>query len=155
MIQSSKPRIQRKFRFNAPMHVRQHFAHAHVDKALRAKLRLSRRTVQIVKGDTIKVMSGAKRGTTGKVTGVNLRTGRIRVDSLSRKNARGKELAVSVSTSNVYITDLNLSDKIRAAKLKLAVQPKQPEKAPEKKEQPQLPAPAAAPPVQEAVMAQK
>ncbi len=125
MIKSSKPRKQRRFRFNAPMHVRQHFVHSHLDKALRAKLGIKRRSVQISKGDTVKVMAGSKKGTTGKVIRVSLRTGRINIDSLVKKTAKGKEFNVPLSASNVYITDLNLSDKVRAAKLKLAQQKQQ------------------------------
>lgn len=144
MIQSSKARKQRLFRFTAPMHSKQHFLHAHLDKALKAKLNIKKRAVQISKGDTVKVMAGGKRGTTGKVTRVNLRTGRIYLDSLMKKNARGKEFGVSISVSNVYITDLNLSDKVRAGKLRVSVVPQakaQPkaEKADEKKDV--LPAP--------------
>lgn len=120
MIASGKPRKQRNFRFNAPMHVRQHFTHSHLDKALRAKLNIKKSSIQISKGDTVKVMAGSKKGTTGKVTRVNLRTGRIFLDSLVKKNARGKEFNVGISASNVYITDLNLTDKIRAGKLKVA-----------------------------------
>jgi large subunit ribosomal protein L24 len=130
MIESSKPRKQRHFRFNAPMHARQHFVHAHIDKELREKLGMKLRAIQISRGDTVKVMSGSKRGTTGKVTKVDLRTGRIFIDSLMRKNARGKEHGVGISTSNVYITALNLTDKIRAAKLKVAPQPKEIQAAP-------------------------
>lgn len=122
MIQSSQPRKQRKFRYNAPMHVRQHFVHAHLDKSLKSKLNIKKRAVQISKGDTVKIMVGKKKKTTGKVTKVNLRTGRIAIDSLMKKNARGKEYNVWISASNVYITDLNLTDKIRAAKLKVAQQ---------------------------------
>ena len=122
MIQSSKPRKQRLFRYTAPMHIRQHFMHAHLDKELRAKLGITQRTVQISRGDTVKVMSGSRKGSTGKVTLVNLRTGRVCVDSLMRKNARGKEFNIGISVSNVYITALNLTDKFRAAKLKLAQQ---------------------------------
>lgn len=123
MIESSKPRKQRHFRFNAPMHARQHFVHAHVDKELGAKLGMKRRAVQISRGDTVRVMSGSKKGTSGKVTRVDLRTGRVFIDSLMRKNARGKEHGVGISSSNVYITALNLTDKVRAAKLRLAPQP--------------------------------
>ena len=43
MTGSAKPRIQRLFRFTAPMHQRQHFMHAHVDKELRKKMGLNRR----------------------------------------------------------------------------------------------------------------
>ena len=122
IMDSSKPRKQRYFRFNAAMHLRQHFVHAHVDKELGAKLGLKRRAVQISKGDTVKVMSGSKRGTTGRVARVNLRTGRIYLDSLMKKNARGKEFGVGISANNVYSTALNLSDKIRAKKLNLKQQ---------------------------------
>ena len=121
-MDSSKPRKQRYFRFNAPMHLRQHFLHANVDKELRAKLGMKQRTVQISRGDTVKVMSGGKKKTTGTVTKVNLRTGRIFIDSLMRKNARGKEHSIGINASNVCITALNLGDKVRAAKLKLTPQ---------------------------------
>ena len=122
MIASSKPRKQRFFRFNAPMHVRQHFLHSHLDKSLRSKLNIKRKSVQISKGDTVKVMSGSKKGTTGKVTKVSLRTGRVFIDTLVKKSSRGKEFNIGINASNVYITDLNLSDKLRAAKLKVAQQ---------------------------------
>jgi ribosomal protein uL24 len=120
MPKSAKPRTQRLFRFTAPMHQRQHFMNAHVDKSLRSKLNIKKRAIRLAKGDTIKIMSGSKRGTTGKVTSVDLRRGRITVGSLVKKNAKGKEFNVSISPSNVYITDLNLSDKRRAERLKLS-----------------------------------
>ncbi len=120
MIQSAKPRIQRLFRFTAPMHQRQHFMHAHLDKALRNKMGLKKRAIRIAKGDSVKIMAGSKKGTTGKVTSVDLRRGRIKISTLMKKNAKGKEFSVSISPSNVYITDLNLEDKMRAAKLKVA-----------------------------------
>ncbi len=130
MVQSSKPRIQRLFRFTAPLHQRQHFVNAHVDKSLRSKLGIKTRAIRLATGDTVKIMSGSKRGTTGKVTFVDLRKGRIKVTSLVKKNAKGKEFSVSISPSNVYITDLNLEDKYRATRLKLsqAAKPKEPKK---------------------------
>jgi ribosomal protein L24 len=69
-------------------------------------------------------MHGAKRGSTGKVLSVSLRTGKITVDTIKRKTAKGKEYHIPVYASNVYITDLNLSDKVRARKLNVAVQAK-------------------------------
>ena len=121
----SKPRYQRYARFNADMHVRQHFLHVHLDKSLREKMPVRRRAIQIAKGDTVKVMSGAKRGTTGKVVRVSLRSGRIFIDSLKKKDAKGKEFNIGISSNNVYITDLNLSDKRRAGKLNLKQTPKE------------------------------
>lgn len=145
IVRSSKPKKQRLFRYTAPMHMRQHFAHAHIDKALKAKLKLGKSAVQISKGDTVKVMSGSAKGKTGKVTRVDLSTGRIRIDSLVRKNSKGKELGVPISVSNVYITDLNLTDKARAAKLNVAQAKKEQNKKTEPSKQVQkekAPAPA-------------
>ncbi len=139
MIQSAKPRKQRLFRYTAPMHLRQHFLHVHVDKALRQRLQLKARTVQIKRGDSVKVMSGSHRGAEGKVLKVSLRTGRLELDTLKRKNARGKEMGIPISASIVYITELNLDDKRRAAKLNLKVSPQakaQPTPKQERREQP-------------------
>ncbi len=137
--------MQRNFRFNAPMHMRQHFVHAHVDKSLKGKLKLARRSVQIAKGDTVKIMTGSKRGTSGKVLTVSLKSGKITIDGLIRKTARGKEYHVPVNVSSVYITDLNLSDKYRAAKLKVAQQAAPAKKEEPKKEAKQENRPATAP----------
>jgi hypothetical protein len=51
------------------------------------------------------------------VTKVDLRRGFVFIDSLVRKNAKGKETSIPINASNVYITDLNMSDKIRAGKI--------------------------------------
>ncbi|MCL5117274.1 MAG: 50S ribosomal protein L24 [Candidatus Marsarchaeota archaeon] len=120
MIQSSKPRKQRKFRFTAPLHERQHFVHAHVDKQLREKLKIKKRTVQISKGDTVKIIKGVKKGVTGKVVKVDLKKVKVFIDSATRKNAKGKESNIPINISNVYITDLNLGDKFRVAKLNVS-----------------------------------
>ncbi len=120
MIQSSKPRKQRKFRFTAPLHERQHFVHAHVDRQLREKLKIKKRTVQISKGDTVKIIKGVKKGVTGKVVKVDLKKVKVFIDSATRKNAKGKESNIPINISNVYITDLNLGDKFRVAKLNVS-----------------------------------
>lgn len=125
MITSSKPKKQRHFRYNAPMHIKQHFMHAHVDKSLKTKLSIKKRSIQISKGDTVKVMSGGNKGKSGKVTLVNMRKGLVYIDSLKKKTTKGKEYSVGINSSNVYITDLNLTDKVRAAKLNLQAQQKE------------------------------
>ncbi|MCL5122640.1 MAG: 50S ribosomal protein L24 [Candidatus Marsarchaeota archaeon] len=126
MIKSSKPRKQRRFRFKAPLHELQHFSHSHVDKPLAKKLGITKRAIQVSKGDTIKIMSGKNKGKTGKVMRVDMRKGFLFIDSMKKKNSRGKEFDVPIRINNVYITDLNLSDKIRAGKLKLKAVPQKP-----------------------------
>jgi large subunit ribosomal protein L24 len=120
MIKSSKPRKQRKFRYNAPMHIRQNFVNAHIAKELISKLGIRRRSIEVRKGDTVKVMAGSRKGASGKVLSVDLGRGTIAVDGIVKKNAKGKELTIPISASSVYITDLDLSDKLRKAKVDAA-----------------------------------
>lgn len=123
MIQSSKPRKQRKFRYTAPMHARQKLVHARIAKELAARLAIKKRNTEIRKGDTVKVMSGGSKGKSGKVASVSLRKGVILIEGIVRKNAKGKELPIPIRPSNVYITDLDLSDKLRSAKFNVTRQP--------------------------------
>lgn len=122
MISSGKPRKQRLFRYTASNSERQRFAHAHVAKELAKKLGIKSRSTSVRKGDTVKVMSGGSRGKGGKVIGVNLKGSTLFVEGVVRKNAKGKEAPIPISTSNVYITDLDLSDKLRNAKLRVQKQ---------------------------------
>lgn len=120
MIESSKPRKQRLFRYNAPNHARQKFVHAHIAKELAAKLGAKKRNIGVRRGDTVRVMSGKSRGKSGKVSAVDLRRAVLFIEGISRKNAKGKELQVPISVSNVYITDMDMGDKLRGTKLQAA-----------------------------------
>lgn len=113
MISSSKPKKQRKFRYNAPMHIRQRFVNAHVSKELRAKLGIAKRSVEIRRGDSVKVISGGQKGKSGKVSKVSIRRSFVYVDGIVRKTAKGKEIMIPIRASNLYITDLDISDKYR------------------------------------------
>lgn len=113
MIQSAQPRKQRKFRYNAPMHVRQKFVHAHVSKELAGKLGIKRRSLAVREGDTVKIMAGSYRSKSGKVSGVNLKNGKILIEGVARKTAKGKEVLLSISASSVYLTELDLNDQKR------------------------------------------
>ncbi len=117
MIESAKPRKQRKFRFTAPLHERQNFVNVHISKELSSKLGIKRRAIEVRKGDTVKVMAGDHKGKSGKVLDVNLKTGKIKVDGVVRKNAKAKDLQIPLHASSVYLTDLDLSDKLRKADL--------------------------------------
>ena len=75
---SIQPRKQRKFRHNAPLHTRQSFARAMLSPELRK--RFGKRSMQLRKGDEIKVMRGSLKGKTGTVERVDLRKSRIFVE---------------------------------------------------------------------------
>ncbi len=120
MMQSSKPRKQRLFRYTASNHLRQKFVHARIAKELAKKLGVKKRNTAVRKGDTVKVMSGDSRGKSGKVSGVDMHRAVVFIEGITRKNAKGKESQVPISASNVYITDMDLGDKLRAAKMQVA-----------------------------------
>jgi len=114
---SAKPRKQRKQRFNADLHIKQHFVHAHISKELRQKLGIRLRSIELRKGDTVKVMAGSAKGKTGRVNRVILKNAKAEIEGITRKNSRGKEIFIPVSISNLYITDLDMHDKLRAEKV--------------------------------------
>ena len=116
-IQSSKARKQRKFRFTAPHHFRQRFVHAHISKELATKLGIKKRAIAVRKGDTVKIMAGKQKGKTGKVAEVDMLKGRITIEGIVKKNMKGKEKMVPMSTSNVYLVDLDLTDTLRNEKI--------------------------------------
>ena len=120
MIASSKPRKQRLFRYNAANHTRQRFMRAHISKELAKKLGIKKRNIRVRRGDTVKVMSGGAKGKTGKVTAVDLGRAVIFIEGIARKNSKGRETQVAISPSNVYITDLDLTNKFRSAKIEAA-----------------------------------
>ena len=55
-ISSIQPRKQRKFRYNAPLHIRGAFLHAPLAADLREKY--GKRSFRVVTGDTVKVLRG-------------------------------------------------------------------------------------------------
>ena len=123
MIASSKPRKQRLVRYTASNHQRQKFVHARIAKELASKLGVKRRSASVRKGDTVKIMSGDSRGKSGKVSSVDMHRAVVFIEGIARKNAKGKESLIPISASNVYITDMDLGDKLRAAKMQVAAKP--------------------------------
>ena len=62
---SNKPRKQRKYRLNAPLHIKQKFVRAHLSKELRKKL--NKKNMGLRKGDKVKIMRGQFRRLEGKI----------------------------------------------------------------------------------------
>lgn len=112
---SEQPRRQRKARIDAPLHVRQRYLHVRLEKKLAKKY--NRRSVQIRKGDTVKVLRGDARNREGKVAKVNLKDESIEVDGVTVHKADGSEVARPVHPSNVILTKLELKDKLRVMRL--------------------------------------
>ena len=108
---SSQPRKQRKYRHNAPLHIRQGFVAAHLSPELRKKY--SRRAIQVAKGDTVRVMRGSFKGRTGRVNRVNLKLSKIFVEGIDLTKRDGTRAFRPIEPSNVMITELKPEDKKR------------------------------------------
>ena len=112
---SKLPRKQRKYRANAPLHVKHKFLSVHLSKELRAKY--ARRAIPIRSGDKVKVLIGSHRGHVGKVDHVNRRQLKIFVAGIEAVRKDGSKVVRPIDPSNVMITELNLEDKKREAML--------------------------------------
>jgi len=113
--QSKQPRKQRKYRYNAPLHVRQNFMHSHLSKELREKY--NRRSFRVAKGDTVIVMRGTYKGYKGKVERVDLKKLKVYIAGLTLKKKDGSTIPIGIDPSNIMITELNLEDKKRRERL--------------------------------------
>ncbi|HOE52787.1 MAG TPA: 50S ribosomal protein L24 [Methanomassiliicoccales archaeon] len=114
---SKYARKQRKALYNAPNHVRTKGVGSHLSDELIEKL--GRRTVRVVKGDTVKVVRGDEdvRGLEGKVTRVDTQSGRLIIEGVTIAKADGTMTERPVHASNVIITKLDMKDSYRKQKL--------------------------------------
>ncbi len=108
---SVQPRKQRKFRYNAPLHVRHKLVSANLSEFQRKEL--GRRSLPLRKGDEIEVMRGSFKGFKGQIERVDLKRLKVYVENMNVKKADGTEVAKAVDPSNIRITKPNLDDKMR------------------------------------------
>ncbi len=108
---SKKKRKQRKYRFNAPLHIKNKFLSANLNKELRKKY--SVRSLPVRKGDLVKIMKGKFRGKTGKVESVDVKNLKVSVEGMQRQKKAGAKINVYFDSSNLQIQELNLEDKER------------------------------------------
>lgn len=96
-----------------------HERHKQVRAPLTAELReeYGQRSVRVNAGDTVEVLRGDFAGEDGEVVGVDLREATITVEEITLETADGEEVARPLDASNVRVTDLDLSDDVREARL--------------------------------------
>jgi large subunit ribosomal protein L24 len=118
-ISSTKPAKQRKYRFNAPLHIKGEFLNAHLSKDLRVKY--GRRSLRVRTGDKVRIMRGQFRRQEGKVEEVDVIKSRLFISKIEHTKRDGTKARYPIQPSNVMIVELNTDDKKRMAKLKSAV----------------------------------
>lgn len=111
---SAQPRKQRKYRYNAPLHIKQKFLAAPLAEALQKKY--GKKTAHVRKGDVVKVLRGQFRGQRGKVENVDLKRSRIFVEGAHVLKRDGAKASYPIHPSKVRVEELVLDDKKRRAK---------------------------------------
>ena len=108
---SKQPRKQRKYRYNASLHVKQKFASTHLSKELRKKYK--KRNVNLRKGDSVKVMRGQFKNKSGKVDEVDVKKTSVYISGIEVVKRDGTKSRYPIHPSNLVITEVNLDDKMR------------------------------------------
>jgi len=108
---SKQPRKQRKYRHNAPLHIKQNFMKSHLSKELRTKYK--KRSAILRKGDNVKIIRGQFKGKTGKVDLKSIKKGFVYVNGIEVIKKDGSKVNYPLNPSNMIITELNLDDKKR------------------------------------------
>jgi len=108
---SRKPRKQRKYLANAPLHLRRKFLSANLSKELRKKY--GKRNMPLKKGDVVKVMRGKFKKKTGKVINVDKKRLKIEIEGIQIKKQDGSKTNVKFNPSVLQIIELNTEDKKR------------------------------------------
>ena len=113
---SKQRRKQIKYVANAPLHIKQKQLSAHLSKDLRKKY--GRRSFQLRKNDSVKIMNGKNKGKTGKVSLVDLKNSRVAIEGIQITKKEGSKINVYFKASNLMITEMNLEDKKRSESIK-------------------------------------
>jgi len=114
-IASKQPRKQRKARYTASAHEKTRFLNAPLSSGL--KEQYGKKTLRVVKGDTVKLTRGDSKGEEGIVDAVDTGRAKLVVHGISLTKSDGTEVPRKVDASKVEITKLNLEDKRRDEKL--------------------------------------
>jgi large subunit ribosomal protein L24 len=112
---SIKPRKQRYMLHNAPLHKKRKWISSHLAENL--LLKYDRRSLPVVKGDTVKIMRGNYRGHEDKISKVNVRDQTVEIEGATITTAKGTKIAKPIHASTLLITKLNITDKWRRRKL--------------------------------------
>ncbi|MGI0132070.1 MAG: 50S ribosomal protein L24 [Thermoplasmata archaeon] len=118
---STQPRRQRLATYTADLFERHRRMSVPLSRELRA--RYGRRQIPVRKGDTVRILSGSYVGREERVAKVTLREYSVTLDNVTGKAADAKLKPLSLKTSHLLLTRLNLSDPWRRRLLKVAEVP--------------------------------
>src|SRR3989339_200438 len=132
---SKKPNKQRKFRFNASLHIKGKFLNAHLSKELLQKYMT--RSLRLRLGDKVKIMRGQFKKQEGKIEEVDIKKSVVYVAKVEHTKRDGTKARYPIQPSNVLIVELNADDKRRFAKSEKSGKPKESKQSEKSSDKPQ------------------
>ena len=111
---STNPSKQRKYRDNAPMHVKDKLVSANLGQTLRDEL--GTRSLPVKIGDRAKVMRGDDKGAEGIISNIDREEEKIYINNLERQKTDGTVKEKALRPSNIQLQALNLEDPGRIEK---------------------------------------
>jgi large subunit ribosomal protein L24 len=76
-----------------------------------------KKSVRVIKGDSVKILRGEYKGVEGKVEKLNTVKSRLSIEGVQREKIKGGQVKVQIHSSNVQVTSLHLDDDKRKKKL--------------------------------------
>jgi len=110
-----QPHKQRNAAANASLHERHEQVKAPLSPELREEY--DQRSVRVNAGDTVVVQRGDHAGSEGEVMTVDLKKAEIHVEDVTVEKSDGEEVPRPLQASNVQVTELDLEDPRREARL--------------------------------------
>lgn len=108
-------KIRNRTMHHPSLALRSRLMSSHLSKDLRKTHGI--RSIRVVAGDSVTILRGTYRNTSGRIDKVNPVRG-IVVGGMKEEKPAGEKYDVYVNPSNLLVTSLNLDDKWRAAKIK-------------------------------------
>jgi large subunit ribosomal protein L24 len=73
----------------------------------------NKRSMRVIKGDTVRILRGEYVGVEGKVEKVNTESSTLSIEGVQREKIRGGKVKVQIHASNVQIISVNTDDEYR------------------------------------------
>lgn len=115
---STNPSKQRKYRENAPLHVKDKLVSAHLSPELREEL--GTRSISIRTGDRVEVMRGDDTGASGIISNIDRDSQKVYVDGIEHEKVDGTQREKALQPSNLQVQALNIEDGRRLEKYDIA-----------------------------------
>jgi large subunit ribosomal protein L24 len=115
MTKSKQPRKQRRALYNMALHQKRKTISSHLCEELLMKY--NRRSMQVKKGDTVKIVRGKFKGRVEKIADVDVKSRKIIIENINITKADGKQAPRPIDPSKVIVMKLDLTDPWRRERL--------------------------------------